>query len=143
MLATICRQRKKVIKINQQRYNCNSYHWSIYDTMFAIIGVSLVALISILKTALFGITQSEQEFSEIDRLIGFYSKYLNKIEGIWYDYNEDIISENEMIQSLFDLKVSECDRYSSLNRLIRSISIMEQKQISKQCEEYLSKVYLD
>ena len=116
---------------------------SIYHTIFAIVGVSLVALTSILKTALSGIMQSEQEFSELDRLIDFYSKYMNKIERLWYDFFIEAIEEKEMIHDLLALKEEECDRYSLLNKLIRSISKKEQKEIDKISVEYINIVYFN
>jgi len=116
---------------------------SLIDGRVAIFGVSFVALTSILKTALSGIYQSEQEFSELDRLMDFYSKYMNKLERLWYDFNENIITENEMIHSLFDMKEEESNRYSLLNKLIRSISEKEQRKIYLESEDYINKVYFN
>jgi hypothetical protein len=116
---------------------------SLIDVKFAIGGVSIVAMTSILKTALSGMAQSEQEFSELDRLMDFYSKYMNDIERIWYNFNENIITESKMINTLFDMKAEESDRYSLLNKLIRSISKKEQKKIDKESEEYIDRVYFN
>ena len=114
---------------------------SLYNINIAIFGVSLVALTSIIKTALSSIAQSEQEFSELDRLMDFYSKYMNKLERIWYDFDNDLITESEMIHLLFDLKETECDKYSLLNKLIRSISKKEQNKIDEESIEYINRVY--
>ena len=113
----------------------------IIDIKIAVYGVSLVALTSILKTALSNMLQSEQEFSELDRLIDYYSKYMNSLERIWYDYDKDLIAEDEMIHRLFDIKAEECNRYSLLNKLIRSIPKKEQKKIDEKSSEYINRVY--
>ena len=116
---------------------------SLIDVRIAIFGVSIVALTSILKTALSGIAQSEQEFSELDRLMDFYSMYMNMIEKLWYDFNKDIMTEDEMIHALFKMKEDECNRFSLLNKLIRSISKKEQMRIEASSEEDINRVYFN
>jgi hypothetical protein len=112
-----------------------------YNKWIAIIGAGLVALGSILKAILPNITQSEQELSELDRLIDFYSKYMNKLEQLWYECNQDVTQEDKMIRRLFELKDEECDKYSLLNKGIRGISKKEQCEIDKKSSEYINRVY--
>jgi len=114
---------------------------SLIDIKIAVYGVSMVALTSILKTALSNMLQSEQEFSELDRLIDYYSKYMNSLERMWYNCDKDLITEDDMIHQLFDLKAEECNRYSLLNKLIRSIPKKEQKKINEKSDEYINRVY--
>ncbi|MDR2919719.1 MAG: hypothetical protein LBV72_10200 [Tannerella sp.] len=116
---------------------------SLIDIHIAVLGVSIVALTSILKTTLSGIAQSEQEFTELDRLMDFYSKYMNDIERIWYEFNEKEMTESEMIHKLFEIKNDECNRYSLLNKLVRSIPEKEQKKIDIKSEEYINRVYFN
>jgi hypothetical protein len=96
---------------------------------------------SILKAILPNITQSEQELCELDRLLDFYSKYMNRLERLWYEYNEENILENDMIHKLFEMKEDECDKYSLLNKGIRTISKKEQKKINEESENYINSVY--
>jgi hypothetical protein len=110
-------------------------HWIV------LIGFSLVAGVTILKSLLPNLIQSEQELYELDRLIDFYTKYLNDLESLWYKYTNEIIDEKVMIGCLFEMKKDECDRHSLLNQGIRSISRTEQEDIDKECSEYINRVY--
>ena len=60
---------------------------------------------------------------------------------IWYEYFHNHITEEEMMKQLFALKEQECDKYSLLNKGVRSISKKEQKEIDDQCIEYTNRVY--
>jgi phosphatidylglycerophosphate synthase len=115
---------------------------SVYNKWFAIICIGLVTISSILKSILPNITQSEQELSELDRLMTFYSMYMNNLERLWYEYNnEKKIFEHEMIHKLFEMKQEECDKYSLLNKEVRNISKKENKKIKEKCTEYINRVY--
>ncbi|MDR0682043.1 MAG: hypothetical protein LBG15_09390 [Dysgonamonadaceae bacterium] len=112
-----------------------------YNKWIAIILSGLVAIGAVLKTILPNVTQSEQELSELDRLMDFYSKYMNRIERLWYMYDNGNTTEDEMIHKLFEMKEEECDKYSLINKGIRSISKKEQEKIDKECIEYINRVY--
>ncbi|MDR1347824.1 MAG: hypothetical protein LBJ63_05250 [Prevotellaceae bacterium] len=107
----------------------------------AVIASGLIALGSILKSILPNITQSEQELSELDRLMDFYSKYMNNLEKLWYEYDKKNIDERTMIMQLFEMKKDEADKYSALNKGIRSISKKKQAEIDKESENYINEVY--
>jgi hypothetical protein len=109
--------------------------------LIAITGASLTALVAAIKAILPNLIQSDQELSELDRLMDFYSKYMNKLEQIWYQYNTKIITEPEMIKLLFAAKEEETDKYSLLNKGIRSISKSEQEKINNISIEYIDRVY--
>jgi hypothetical protein len=112
-----------------------------YCHLIAVIGASAVAVMSILKPFIHFVIQSEQELSELDRLMDFYAKYFNKLEKLWYEYHNDKIKEDEMIDKLFAMKEEECDKYSLMNKGIRSISETEQNKINEECAEYINRVY--
>jgi hypothetical protein len=107
----------------------------------AVAASGLIALGSILKSILPNVTQSEQELSELDRLMDFYSKYMNDLESLWYGYDKENIDERTMIMRLFEMKKDEADKYSALNKGIRSISKKEQVEINKESENYINEVY--
>ena len=112
-----------------------------YNKWIAIIGSFIVAMGAIIKSILPNITQTEQELSELDRLMDFYSKYMNKLEKLWYDFDKEIFPESEAISRLFEMKDDESDKYSFMNKGVRSISKKEQEKIDKECVEYINRVY--
>ena len=116
------------------------------DADIAKYGISFVALTSIFKTLLPkllpSISQSEQELSELDSLMYFYSNYMDDLEEIWFDYDRGAITEKEMIDRLFLAKKKENDKRPFLNKLIRGISKKEQDEINKKIIEYFNRVFL-
>lgn len=101
----------------------------------------LVALVSLVKSSMPNFIQSEQEISELDRLTDFYSKYLNTIENLWYKFYTESENEKDIMISFFEYKSNECDKYSLLNKGIRSISKKEQSFIDKELLEYINRIY--
>lgn len=116
---------------------------SLFDKWFAIVATVVIAVASILKAALPNIVQTDQELSDLDRLLDFYNKYFNKLEEIWYKRFEAIIDDDEMMKLLFELKEDECDKYSLLNKGVRGITSKEQLKINAQCEKYINEVYFE
>jgi hypothetical protein len=113
----------------------------IYSKWIAVAGATMAAIGTVVKELLPNIAQSEQELAELDRLIDFYSKYMNRLEILWYDFDNQIISEEKMIHSLFEMKDEECNKYSLMNKGIRSISKKEQNEIDNMSTEYINRVY--
>ena len=109
--------------------------------LITVVGASITAIVAALKSLLPHLIQTDQELSELDRLMDFYSKYMNKLERIWYELYNDFIPEKEAIGRLFIMKEEEADKYSTLNRGIRSISKKEQDEIDKRAAEYIDEVY--
>lgn len=114
---------------------------SIINTYFAVVAASIIAVISIVKAALPNLVQTEEELSELDRLMDYYNQYLNKLENLWYNYYTEKINEDEMMKLLFAYKDEECNKSSVLNKGIRAIPQKEQDIINTQCEEYINRVY--
>lgn len=121
----------------------------IFKQWVAVLASFLVAFSTILKTLMPNFLHSENELSELDRLMDFYSTYFNNLEKIWY-YNENLgkdesnhITESEIVERFFELKNSESDKFSALNRGVRSISKKEMNSINDEAREYVNRVYFD
>lgn len=108
-----------------------------------LIASILIGLVSIIKSVLPNFIQSESELSSLDVLADFYNKYMNSLEDIWYRYENKITTEKEAMKEFFELKETECDKQSLLNRLVRNISEKFQKEIDKESNKYLKSVYYE
>lgn len=113
----------------------------VYQKWIAVIASGLVAISTILKSLMPNFIQSEQELTELDRLMDYYSRYLVKIERIWYDNYESNITDKEAIEQLFYIKDDEADKYSSMNKLVRHLSERENNIIDHKAKEYVTRVY--
>ena len=92
---------------------------------------------------------SEKELSDLDRLMDFYSVYFNDLEKVWYinenrnDDDSNCINESEIMERFFNLKNNESDKFSALNRGVRTISKKEMEAINQEAREYVNRVYFD
>lgn len=102
-----------------------------------------VGFVSIIKSILPNFIQTEPELSELDNLSDFYVRYMNSLEKIWYDHEYNHIDEKATMDHFFELKETECDKESSMNRGVRNISRKFQKEIDKEAEEYINRVYFE
>lgn len=115
----------------------------IYDPLFAIIASALIAISSILKSLIPHIIQSDQELAELDRLMDYYSRYLNAIEKVWYENENKVYDEKYILERFFTLKDEEADKYSAMNKGVRDIPTKEMKKINDQAREYVNRVYFN
>lgn len=103
----------------------------------------IIGITSIAKSILPNFLQSAQELSELDVLSDFYVRYMNSLEKIWYDNENNYADEKETMDRFFELKETECDKESAYNRGVRNISKKMQREIDAEAEEYINRVYFE
>lgn len=103
----------------------------------------IIGVTSIAKSILPNFLQSAQDLSELDVLSDFYVRYMNSLEKIWYDYDNNYADEKETMDRFFELKETECDKESAYNRGVRNISKKMQRELNVKAEEYINKVYFE
>lgn len=113
----------------------------IIDSIIPAITSGLIGLGAIAKSILPGCLQNEQELSSLDSLIDFYVRYMNSLERIWYNLENKKITEDEAMEMFFDLKETESDKLSQLNKGIRNISKSFQELINQEASKYINAVY--
>ena len=103
----------------------------------------IIAITSIAKSILPNFLQSAQDLSELDVLSDFYVRYMNSLEKIWYDNENNYADEKETMDRFFELKETECDKESAYNRGVRNISKKMQREIDAAAEVYINRVYFE
>lgn len=103
----------------------------------------IIGITSIAKSILPNFLQSAQDLSELDILSDFYVRYMNSLEKIWYDNENNYADEKETMDRFFELKETECDKESAYNRGVRNISKKMQREIDAEAEEYINRVYFE
>ena len=98
----------------------------------------IIGITSIAKSILPNFLQSAQDLSELDVLSDFYVRYMNSLEKIWYDNENNYADEKETMDRFFELKETECDKESAYNRGVRNISKKMQREIDAEAEEYIN-----
>lgn len=116
---------------------------SILNEYIPLISSILIGMVSIIKSVFPSFVQGESELSSLDVLADFYNRYMNSLENIWYRFNYEKITEEEAMKEFFELKETECDKMSQLNRLVRNISKRFQNEINDEAETYINNVYFE
>lgn len=116
---------------------------SIFNESIPLFTSVGIAFVSIAKSVFPHFLQNETELSSLDVLADFYNKYMNSLENIWYRFDHDIITEKEAMIEFFELKETECEKQSQLNRLVRNISKKFQRKIDEDATIYINNVYYE
>ena len=66
---------------------------------------------------------------------------MNSLERIWYNLENKKITEAEAMEMFFDLKETESDKLSQLNKGVRNISKSFQELINQEASKYINAVY--
>jgi len=114
---------------------------SIYSTSIPLYTSIAVAFVSIIKSLIPKLLQTETELFELDKLSDFYSDYLNSLERLWYDLDHDFVDEKMTMELFFKLKQEECPKQSMYNRGVRFISRKMDNKIKQKSSEYIDEVY--
>ncbi len=144
-----------------QRYNDKHRRWNRWFDLFLAIVASvgvfsrlfdntleiawlfllIVALVSTVKNVTPHILQKEEELSTLDKMSDFYLSYMNELERLFYQLDNNILDEQTIAEKFFKLKKTECDKQSVMNKLIKKVGNKEQKRLNKLSDEYLNEVY--
>lgn len=113
------------------------------DELIPVYASIIVGFVSIFKSIMPNFLHTEPELSGLDNLSDFYVRYMNSLERIWYNHEYNQIGDKETMEEFFKLKETECDKQSILNKGVRNISRKFQKEIDREAEDYINKVYFE
>ena len=113
----------------------------LLNELIPVIASGLVGLVSIAKSIAPQFLQPETDLSELDAISDFYVSYMNKLEELWYEFDQDITDEHTTMKKFFLLKSTECEKESAMNRGIRYITKHDQLAIDDEATRYIDSVY--
>jgi hypothetical protein len=87
--------------------------WNIWNIV-PFIACVIIAVISLLKLVMPYLIPSEKQIEKYDKIADFYCDFYLKLEYIWFSFENNRISEEEMQQQYYDLKQNERE----INKLI-------------------------
>ena len=99
---------------------------------------ALVTIASFIKEFKPQISQSEGELRDLDKIHDFYKDYLQKLEFHYIQrFDEKLkVDDNTMNKFFNEIKNTEGDRITTLNRLCRKMRDDERKRIKDDTEQY-------
>ena len=117
--------------------------FSGYKPEASIYALGAIAVVSLTKAIFPQILQPEKELCDLDALMEYYSSYMNKMELLFYQYDKEQKTDDDIMKELSELKEDECKKMSQMNKLIRWIPWLMQRNINKEANSYINKVYFN
>lgn len=112
-----------------------------YGKGTAIIFCFLITVISILKEIMPKYF-NENEIHNIDKILSFYTKYHEKIEQLWYEFENNRISDSKATKQFYNIKETE----ENINELVNSIMVEKPQflveQATKITTDFINRVYI-
>lgn len=109
----------------------------------SIYALGAIAFVSLTKAIFPQILQPEKELCDLDALMEYYSLYMNKMELLFYQYDNNQKGDDDIMNELYCLKEDECKKFSQMNKLVHWIPWLMQKHIDKEGDTYINKVYFN
>jgi hypothetical protein len=99
-----CRNYKKTFKILTLIFSAGGvFGWKIWEP-FAVVACVIIAVIQLLSLIENQIVRSDDDLIKIGELRNLYISYLNKLEKLWVDFENQKFNEDETAESFFKLK---------------------------------------
>jgi len=91
--------------------------WKIWEST-PLVACIIIAVISLFRLLQPQILFDEKKLTQLESIHDFYFNYYNKLENLWFDYENEKYNENEAQEIFFQLKQSEEKVNKSVNELI-------------------------
>ncbi len=107
-------------------------HW------LTIVFAVFVAVATFIKEFIPQVSQPEGELCELDKIHDFYKDYLQKLEFHYIQrFDEKLKVDDNTLNKFFnDIKKTEGDRITTINRLCRKMKEEEKKRIKEETDQY-------
>lgn len=114
--------------------------WKLWDNI-PMIACIIIAVVSLMRLLQPHIIISETQILNLKIINDFYFDYFNKIECLWFDYEDETINENEAKRRFFEIKGTETKINSVINEMMHSKSKMIEKKATTQTDDYLKTIF--
>ncbi|WP_295811489.1 hypothetical protein [uncultured Apibacter sp.] len=93
--------------------------WKFWDYM-PVIACIIIAIVSLLKLIQPHLIPTEKEIKDLDSIHNFYEDYYNKLEKLWYTFENEIINEEKATKEFYYIKKTELTINSLVNNVLKS-----------------------
>jgi len=97
-----------------------------------------VQLIKLLQTH---IVPSDKQIEKLDSISDFYFDYYNKIENLWYDYNNDRLSDEDAQEKYYEIKSTEKEINKIVKDIIKSVNKSAANKADLETKSYLTRTF--
>lgn len=113
------------------------------------VSTLIIGFVSVAKAIFPSIIQKEEELSSLDVISDFYVDYMARLEHLYYLYENQLLdpnnntNDNIAAEKFYNLKDTECDKQSQMNKLVRKIKTKEHDKLNKEATDYVNRVYFN
>lgn len=106
-----------------------------------LIACVIISAIQLLRLLQPHFMPTEKQIDKLDNVVDFYFDYYNKLEQLWFDYENDRKSEEETQAEFYRIKESEKPINKVINEIVKSTNRKIQKRCDVEVRDYLSRVF--
>jgi hypothetical protein len=114
--------------------------WKLWDDL-PVIACTIIAIISLAKLIQPHLIPSDKQIEKLDKVSDFYYDFYLKLEKTWFDFENDRITDIEMLEKFQDLKQTERE----INRIVNEIHKSANKKIAQtsklECDIFFQKAF--
>lgn len=114
--------------------------WKIWENT-PLIACVIIALISLLRLLQPHLIMNEKQLKNLDDIHRFYADYYNQIEKLWFDFESDRLTEEQVTKAFFKLKKLETDINPIISDTIRSKPKKIVKLAKSHSDQYFNQVF--
>lgn len=105
--------------------------WAFWDNI-PLIACVVIGVVSLVRHIQPQLIMTEKQIYDLETISNFYISYYNKLERLWYDYDDGQIDYENLKAEFFKIKNSESEINSLVNETIRT----KPKNLLKKSKEY-------
>lgn len=114
--------------------------WKFWDDLPAVSCI-IIAIISLTKLIQPHLIPSDKQIEKLDKIADFYYDFYLRLEKIWFDYENNRLSDVDMLEQFQVLKQTERE----INRLVNEIHKSPNKKLAKlseiECDNFFKKAF--
>jgi hypothetical protein len=103
-----------------------------------LIACGIISLIQLMRLIQPHFIPNEKQLDKLDNVTDFYFDYCNKLERLWFDYENERITEEEAQLEFYKIKDSERDINKVVNEIVKSTNKTILRKCGREVKEYLS-----
>jgi len=92
--------------------------WSVWKGL-PLIACIIIAILQLLKLLESQLVPTDKEIEKLSKVISFYVDYFNKLEQLWYDYDNKRITEAKAQTRFYAIKNSEKEINDVVNEVVK------------------------
>jgi hypothetical protein len=114
--------------------------WGVWDSL-PLVACIIIAAISLLRLIQPQIVLSDKQFISLGTIQKFYTDYYDRLEKLWYDYEDGRLPEHQAAERFFEIKNTETGILELIGETIRTKPNGLVKKAKENSDAYFKEVF--